>query len=798
MKYYLILFLALALTCIPFVNRAQRIIMKEYPKPLTGMVNTSAEELLPILSPDGNRLYFVRSFYEHNIGGKNAGQDIWFTDKDQLGRWKEAVNLKKLNSELNNAVIGTHGNNSLFLLNSYASRATTRTHGIALTYAVNNKWTTPVDFPFEIQIPGDLRSYYISPEQDVIIYATERADSYGKEDFYLYHKENNVWEGPIHLDHNINSPGAEISPFLTHDKKVLFFSSNGHEGVGGFDIFMTERLDESSWEKWSPATNVGDLINTEGFDAYFSTYPSGQSYYTSEGSSGSLDIYSAQISIKLESQSTDNLTVPEDSVIQVLNTLALNSDRLDEVIREDVSCLSRLARFDLFQDARFLNLIVNHSKVNTNLDVINSADRIINRSTTRLVSGTEGPEISTELRRESISQQNIVNTTQAACHELASDLASRIRVTRLMISSYGSAHELEILGLLAANARSKKMVGNLFDQNARFKIQLQDAGNFTADLIRQLNENNHLLQSIYDDWKRNLNQINQSIQDNNTENGLLSRILYSLAFADSINLVMKDYLVKDLMTQNANSSTGTPVANLKYRLLSVNENYIPYIHNLQKRFSDGNSPQYQYSDQQLRLMNSTYFQTILKSASPTQPLISEPDGQSSNYGLGVVSDPRLAVLSLIAQNASAYQDLDKPVTPANLKTVQSIESNNLKLAEKMLEWGMLLQEFFLKSAKTIHDKRTILIDPSKLTDDMKITGYTVQIVATNRGIPPNEDYMAKFSNETVRMTSGLDGLDRYYIRIFDTRKKAIRSMRRLRARGFSDVFVRAIAEYNRL
>ena len=794
MKYYLILFLTL--TCIPFVNRAQRIVMKEYPTVLTGMINTPAEELLPILSPDGNRLYFVRSFYEQNIGGQNAGQDIWFTDKDELGRWKEAVNLKKLNSELNNAVIGTHGSNSLFLLNSYASRATTRTHGIALTYMVNDKWTAPVDFPFEIQVPGDLRSYYISPEQDVIIYATESTDSYGKEDLHLYHKENNAWEGPIHLDHNINSPGSEISPFLTHDKKVLFFSSNGHEGVGGFDIYMTERLDESSWEKWSPATNVGELINTEGFDAYFSTYPSGESYYTSEGRSGSLDIYSAQISIVLESQSTDNQIVPDDSVIQVLNTLALNSDRLDEVIREDVSCLSRVARFDLFQDARFLNLIVSHSKVNSILDVINTADRIINKGTTRLVSGTEGPEISTELRKESVSQQNIIHTTQAECHELASDLASRIRATRLMISSYGSTHELEILGLLAANARLKKMVGNLFDQNARFKIQLQDAGHFTEGLIRQLNENNHLLQSIYNDWKRNMNQINQSIQDNNTESGLLSRIRYSLAFADSINLVMKDYLVKDFMMQNANSYTGTPMESLKDRLVRVNENYIPYIHNLQKRFSDGGSSL--YSDQQLRLINSTYVQTILKSASPTQPLISEPNGQSSNHGLEVFSDPRPAVLSLIAQNASAYLDLDKPVNPANLKTVQSIESNNLKLAEKMLEWGMLLQESFLKSAKTIHDKRTILIDPSKLTDNMRISGYTVQIVATNRGIPPNEDYMAKFSNETVRMTSGLDGLDRYYIRKFDTRKKAIRSMRRLRARGFSDVFVRAIAEYNQL
>ena len=786
MKYNPILFLMLM--GMPFVNWAQRIVIKEYPKALTEMVNTPAEELLPILSPDGDRLYFVRSFYKKNIGGQNAGQDIWFTDKDELGRWKEAVNLKQLNSELNNAVIGTNGSSSLFLLNSYGSRATANTHGIAMTYSVNDKWTTPVDFPFKIQVPGDLRSYYISPEQDVIIYASESAYSFGKEDLHLYYKENNVWEGPIHFDQNINSPGSEISPFLTRDKKVLFFSSNGRDGVGGFDIYMTERLYESSWERWTPVTNVGELINTEGFDAYFATYPSGESYYTSEGHSGSLDIHQTQISILLENQSTDNLIVPGDSVIQVLNALALNSDQLEEVIKQDASYLLRLTRFGLFQDALFLNLIVSHSKVNTSLEVINAADRIVNKHTTRLVSGTEGPSSISRLRKESASQQSIIHTTHTTNHELASDLTSRIRATRLMISSYGSTHDLEILSLLAANARFKKVVSNLFDQNAQLKIQLHDAGSITSGLVRQLNENNHLLQNIYIDWKKNLNQINQAIKDNKMENGLLSRIRHSLTFADSINLVMKDYLVKDMMIQNA----GMSIESLKDRLVRVNTNYIPFIYNLQKRFAYDDP--YRQSDHQLNLRNSAYAQNIQKSAFP----ISESDGQSSNPDLRGDSDPRAAVLSLIVQNAGTYVDLDTLVNPTNLKAIQSIETNNLKLAEKMLEWGVLLQESFLKSARTIYDRRTILIDPSALTDDMKINGYTVQIVATNRGIPPNENYMAKFRNETVRMSSGLDGLDRYYIRIFDTKKEAIRSMKKLRAQGFSDVFIRAIAEYNQL
>ena len=100
--------------------------------------------------------------------------------------------------------------------------------------------------------------------------------------------------------------------------------------------------------------------------------------------------------------------------------------------------------------------------------------------------------------------------------------------------------------------------------------------------------------------------------------------------------------------------------------------------------------------------------------------------------------------------------------------------------------------------KVFREKGISIIEPSKVPDDMKVQGYTIQIIAMTKGIPPSRAYLKRFSNEVIKMSSGQDGLDRYYIRKYDSLGTAAIEMQKLREQGFDDVFVRAIAEYDRL
>ncbi len=239
------------------------------PVKLGAEVNSDDEELAPMLSPDGQTLYFSRAFHRENIGGKYAGTDIWISRKDANGNWTPAVNAgKPWNNKRSNAVIGISADGStVYLLNAYNNKS-----GISFSKLVAGNWTKP-EF---IAVPGinrdDFVSVYVHPSFDVMLISMKGRASYGEEDLYVSLKDSlGNWNQPRNLGPSINTSGFETSPFLTPDKKRLYFSSNGHAGFGGADIFYGDRLYDS-WETWTAPKNIGEKINSKGFDGYFTTY----------------------------------------------------------------------------------------------------------------------------------------------------------------------------------------------------------------------------------------------------------------------------------------------------------------------------------------------------------------------------------------------------------------------------------------------------------------------------------------------------------------------------------------------
>jgi len=90
----------------------------------------------------------------------------------------------------------------------------------------------------------------------------------------------------------INSVGFEISPFLSSTQDTLYFSSNGFGGKGDADIFYSVK--QGDWSSWSAPVNLGDVINSEKFDAYFSC-SNNQVMWSSNRGGGLSDIYLANI-----------------------------------------------------------------------------------------------------------------------------------------------------------------------------------------------------------------------------------------------------------------------------------------------------------------------------------------------------------------------------------------------------------------------------------------------------------------------------------------------------------------------
>jgi len=143
-KYFVSLF-----CCIAFVSRAQDLVFRSVNK-LPAYINSSAEEVSPLVSPDGKSLYFVRVLSPENTGGRFSGADVWVSHYDSTrSTWSKPSNKGDVfNDKANNEVVGI-GNHSDIIYQLNAS-ATKKVRGIYSSTRNFNSWTQPelIPIPF--------------------------------------------------------------------------------------------------------------------------------------------------------------------------------------------------------------------------------------------------------------------------------------------------------------------------------------------------------------------------------------------------------------------------------------------------------------------------------------------------------------------------------------------------------------------------------------------------------------------------------------------------------------------------
>lgn len=259
-------------------------------------INSDALELKPMLSIDGQTLYFTRDGHAGNQGGKKAGQDIWMAKVKDTFTIENAVNLgSPINNNHNNAIAGISDDNKrILLLNQYTNTNDMKA-GLATVEITDGKYGTPKDFPFKGLKAGS-RSMDVSftPDGNIMLVSMGNNDK-TKEDLYVSLNRWGSWSDLIHMGNTVNTEGSEISPFLSADKNTLYYATDGNAtGKGGYDIYMSKRLDDS-WTNWSIPVNLGPEVNTEGFDAYFVTDKDEEVAFYVSDKDGNEDIYGIKV-----------------------------------------------------------------------------------------------------------------------------------------------------------------------------------------------------------------------------------------------------------------------------------------------------------------------------------------------------------------------------------------------------------------------------------------------------------------------------------------------------------------------
>jgi OmpA-OmpF porin, OOP family len=234
-------------------------------------VNSFWDEQNPILSPDGQTLFFTVSNHPSNIGGKKDPGDIWYS-RLQAGQWSAPIHGGSLlNDRAYNAVAGFSSNGQQLYLHGHydPSGDRARTQGISISSSTDNGWSRPANITIPYyQNKSGLLCGTIAQDGSVFVFSADTYGSHGVDDLYVCFNEKGKWTEPKNLGSTINTQFQELSPSLSEDGKTLFFSSNGLKGRGSFDVFSATRLDDS-WVNWSTPKNLGPEINSPGRELYY-------------------------------------------------------------------------------------------------------------------------------------------------------------------------------------------------------------------------------------------------------------------------------------------------------------------------------------------------------------------------------------------------------------------------------------------------------------------------------------------------------------------------------------------------
>jgi outer membrane protein OmpA-like peptidoglycan-associated protein len=252
-------------------------------------VNTFRHEAAPVVSPDGNTIYFFVQDHPENTMGKEDTQDVWMSKKGEDGAWSPAQHLRSpYNIHRSNQVFTVFDDGTLFIKGG-------RTKGEKGFSLVSGNSLQELDVKdFKAMNKGRFYGASMSADRKhIIIYFSEKENS-AFSDLYASHQQpDGTFSRPEKL--KLSTSADDVGPFISPDQKILYFGS-GRQAPGrqgGVDIYKSVRTDDT-WSNWSEPINMGKPINTSALDFYF-TIDNAGNVFTSRANKAldgaQLDIY---------------------------------------------------------------------------------------------------------------------------------------------------------------------------------------------------------------------------------------------------------------------------------------------------------------------------------------------------------------------------------------------------------------------------------------------------------------------------------------------------------------------------
>ncbi len=253
------------------------------PKPLDSICSFE-DEYLPGMSPDNEIIFYTRQFQKTAIGEltPKMAEEFSMSKRKGSGAFPPGMKMSYPFNQNDN-----EGGASISIDNKFMYFTICRQEGskincdIYYSEFINNSWSEINNLGSDVNSPDAWDSQpSISPDGKTLYFVSNREGGYGGIDIYKTTKsDSGKWAVPVNLGTEINTEDHEKSPFIHPDNKTFYFSSKGHPGLGGFDIFFSKLNENGSFSKPknigypinSDQDDLGFFVSTDGLTGYFAS-----------------------------------------------------------------------------------------------------------------------------------------------------------------------------------------------------------------------------------------------------------------------------------------------------------------------------------------------------------------------------------------------------------------------------------------------------------------------------------------------------------------------------------------------
>ena len=275
------------------------------PVKLSSTINSAQGDYSPLLDPTGTKMYFTSKrlggMSKDEAGKKEGDEDAYVTEKSGDTWGAPKLLPEPINTPQNEGADFISADGQMMGFTS-SREGGVGNADIYISTLEGNQWSKPVNMGNVVNSDEWDANSTISPDNNRIIFVSTRPGGYGAADLYMTEKNLlGQWGPSVNMGGILNTPYTEHSPFLSQDGKTLYFSSNGHPGYGGNDLFKSV-LENG---KWSIPVNLGKPLNTEGNDEFFTIGGSGEKgYFSSNRGTELSDLFEIDIPADMRPQPT--------------------------------------------------------------------------------------------------------------------------------------------------------------------------------------------------------------------------------------------------------------------------------------------------------------------------------------------------------------------------------------------------------------------------------------------------------------------------------------------------------------